>query len=118
MPPFRLFLEKNSHQPGIRVGRLCRYTEKTSEWTLDYPPLFAWFERLLTLPAALFDPAMLEVSKKPYDSPECVLFQVTGVPRQIQHLIDDLMTHKMNDSTDRLGWLRSLPATSRSRPMG
>ncbi|CAK0784063.1 hypothetical protein CVIRNUC_007266 [Coccomyxa viridis] len=55
------------------------YTEKTSEWTLDYPPLFAWFERLLTLPAALFDPAMLEVSKKPYDSPECVLFQRLSV---------------------------------------
>ena len=67
--------------------------------------MFAWFERLLTLPAALFDPAMLEVSKKPYDSPECVLFQVTGVLLQSQHLIAYLVTHKRTDSTDRLGWL-------------
>ena len=53
-----------------------RYVEETSEWTIDYPPLFAWFERLLAYPAALFDPAMLYISKLPYKSPECVLFQV------------------------------------------
>ena len=55
---------------------LSRYTEETSEWTLDYPPLFAWFERLLAYLAALFDPAMLHVTKLPYISPECILFQV------------------------------------------
>ena len=55
---------------------LSRYTEETSEWTLDYPPLFAWFEWLLAYPAALFDPAMLYVTKLPYISPECILFQV------------------------------------------
>ena len=79
MPAIHLFIKRYSRQPSVRQRRLCRYTEETSEWTLDYPPLFAWFERLLTFPAALFDPAMLEVSKKPYDSLECVLFQVTGV---------------------------------------
>ena len=69
---------------GCRPSRrnccpFTRYTEETSEWTLDYPPLFAWFERLLAYPAALFDPAMLHVSKLPYISPECILFQVESL---------------------------------------
>ena len=44
------------------------YVDETSEWTLDYPPLFAWFEKLLALGAPLFDAEMLRVSATPYDS--------------------------------------------------
>jgi len=51
------------------------YTEATSEWTLDYPPLFAWFEWLLSCPAAAVDAQMLEISAEPYSNPVVVLFQ-------------------------------------------
>lgn len=57
-----------------------RYLDATSEWTLDYPPLFAYFERALACLAALVAPRALSLQKEPVnDDPATVAFQRLSV---------------------------------------
>lgn len=54
------------------------YYDTTSEWTLDYPPLFAFFSYLLTLPARILLPNyashLLELSSPPVEGSEVTAY--------------------------------------------
>jgi alpha-1,3-glucosyltransferase len=57
------------------------YWEDTSEWTLDYPPFFAWFEWCLAQVASIIttDTGLLTISATPYVSWQTTLFQRVSV---------------------------------------
>ncbi|XP_035744124.1 probable dolichyl pyrophosphate Glc1Man9GlcNAc2 alpha-1,3-glucosyltransferase isoform X2 [Vespa mandarinia] len=61
------------------------YINAKSQWTLDYPPFFAWFEYALSQVASLFDEEMVKIDNLNYASSTTVYFQRTTV------ILSDLM---------------------------
>ncbi|GAA5871553.1 hypothetical protein JCM8547_001370 [Rhodosporidiobolus lusitaniae] len=55
------------------------YYDTTSEWTLDYPPFFAFFERFLSTFAYIVDPAVVRLDNLGYGAMSAVTFQRTTV---------------------------------------
>ncbi|KAH8118583.1 glycosyltransferase family 57 protein [Phellopilus nigrolimitatus] len=55
------------------------YYDTSSEWTLDYPPFFAYFEWLLSIPASLVDERIVDLNNLNYDSWSVIIFQRTTV---------------------------------------
>ncbi|KAJ6629098.1 glycosyltransferase family 57 protein [Mycena sp. CBHHK59/15] len=55
------------------------YYDTTSEWTLDYPPFFAYFEKLLSIPASLIDPKIVDLNNLNYDAWSVIAYQRTTV---------------------------------------
>ncbi|GAA5846695.1 hypothetical protein JCM3766R1_002883 [Sporobolomyces carnicolor] len=55
------------------------YHDTTSEWTLDYPPFFAYFERVLAKVAYAVDPEIVRLDNLGYSGHACVWFQRSTV---------------------------------------
>ncbi|KAI0677439.1 glycosyltransferase family 57 protein [Trametes maxima] len=51
------------------------YYDTTSEWTLDYPPFFAYFEKLLSIPAYFVDPRIVDLNNLNYGAWSVVAYQ-------------------------------------------
>lgn len=49
--------------------------QTTSEWTLDYPPFFAYFERILSGFAYIVDPEIVRLDNLGYDATTALYFQ-------------------------------------------
>jgi alpha-1,3-glucosyltransferase len=81
----KLLLVPAAHSTDLEVHRWWKtltlsrplaewYTDTASVWTLDYPPLFAYFERALAAVAARVHPELVDPGRHGYDAPEAVLF--------------------------------------------
>uniref|UniRef100_A0A914H6Z2 dolichyl-P-Glc:Glc1Man9GlcNAc2-PP-dolichol alpha-1,3-glucosyltransferase n=1 Tax=Globodera rostochiensis TaxID=31243 RepID=A0A914H6Z2_GLORO len=55
------------------------YSSNLSQWTLDYPPFFAYLEWLFAQFAAFFDHEILTMQKEPFFSENTLLFQRLSV---------------------------------------
>lgn len=66
-------------RPRPSFKKKNRYLDATSEWTLDYPPLFAYFERGLAQVASLVAPKALTLQRDPVEDGATLAFQRLSV---------------------------------------
>ncbi|KAI0693783.1 glucosyltransferase [Cytidiella melzeri] len=81
------------------------YFDTTSEWTLDYPPFFAYFEKILSIPAYLIDSKIVDLNNLNYDSWSVIAYQRTTViitELVLALVLQRLVRGAVNPSTQRL----------------
>ena len=68
---------------GVRTFVLLLHGHTSNEdfhlSALDYPPFFAYFEKLLSVPAAFIDPEIVDLNNLGYDSWSVIAYQRTTV---------------------------------------
>ncbi|OMO53233.1 Glycosyl transferase, ALG6/ALG8 [Corchorus capsularis] len=84
------------------------YSDETSQWTLDYPPFFAYFERFLSVFARLVDPQIVDLHHGlNYKANSAIYFQ------RISVIVSDLflfygvyrLTSNLASSKQNLVWV-------------
>ena len=58
---------------------LSEFSYTDTHTALDYPPFFAYFEKLLSIPAYFVDPKIVDLNNLRYDAWSVVVFQRTTV---------------------------------------
>lgn len=75
----------NSHasrqlQNGVRSSCCAFYFDRSRFGTaLDYPPFFAYFEKLMSIPASWIDPLIVDLNNLNYNSWSVVVYQRSTV---------------------------------------
>ncbi|EIN10737.1 glycosyltransferase family 57 protein [Punctularia strigosozonata HHB-11173 SS5] len=81
------------------------YHDTTSEWTLDYPPFFAYFEKIMSIPAYFIDPAIVDINNLNYSAWTVVVYQritVTLTELVMGAALLRLIRGSVNQNTQRI----------------
>ncbi|KNA24082.1 hypothetical protein SOVF_018370 isoform A [Spinacia oleracea] len=84
------------------------YSDTTSQWTLDYPPFFAYFELFLSFIAAQIDPAIVNLHEGlNYKADSVIYFQriTVIVSDLILHYAIYRITRNLDSTKRRLIWI-------------
>ena len=57
----------------------CFFSSTRTYSALDYPPFFAYFEKVLSIPASFIDPRIVDVNNFNYSSWSVIAYQRTTV---------------------------------------